>query len=476
MKRMLTMLIAGISVAACVSAPSTEPSQNERTPASLGLDAKPASPIATRWWTDFGDAQLDKLVDDALSDNPVLQVALARMRKAQAELSSVRAQTYPLITGDAAEQREYLSKSYIIPPPYGGTTQWIGTAQASLSWSIDFWGKQKAQVDKARASAGAAALDAAAARLALAGAMVDTYVALSRAFVLNDVAEEAVRQHEAVLRLTASRVKSGLANKAAQSLAEAQLAMERETLLRTASAIELAKHEIAALAGRGADFYATIARPRLRADGLDLPKVIPADLLARRADIQAAKARIAQAAAGREEARKAFYPDINLLAFAGFAAVGLSPMFSASSLTYGAGPAIHLPIFDAGRLRAGLSSATADLDAAVADYNANVLGAVKETADALTQLRALEKRAVQQRIALSAAQDSFRLAQSRYRNGLSPLFDVLDAENTLLAARRQDAAIAADLAQARVALVMALGGGFDADTRLSTSEQESRHE
>src|SRR5262249_51404203 len=156
------------------------------------------------------------------------------------------------------------------------------------------------------------------------------------------------------------------------------------------------------LIGRGADVYGHIARPQLKDGALSLPETLPADLLARRADIQAAQARIDATMAGREVARKAFYPDINLAAFVGFAAIGLSPMFSAQSLTYGAGPAIHLPIFDAGKLRADYAGATAGLDAAVADYNASVVGAVKQTADAVTQLRSLEDQADQQRAALAA--------------------------------------------------------------------------
>jgi NodT family efflux transporter outer membrane factor (OMF) lipoprotein len=475
-KRFAVILLASVSVGACVSAPSTTPSQVEIKPNSLGLGAVQTPAISDAWWTAFGDKQLDDLVTQALAGNPTLQVALARMRSAQSELSSVRAGTYPQITGDAQEQRERFSKSYIIPPPYGGTTQWIGTAQANLSWSLDFWGKQQSQVDKARSEAEAAALDATAARLALAGSVTQAYISLWRAYVLHDVADEAVRQREGVFKLTATRVKSGLENKASEKQAEALLAMEREGAIRARANVDLAEHQIAWLIGRGADIYGHIARPKLADDALALPGSLPADLLARRADIQAARARIEAATAGRDVARKAFYPDINLMAFAGFAAVGLSPMFSAQSLTYGAGPAIHLPIFDAGKLRADYAGATAGLDAAVADYNASVVGAVKETADALTQLRSLQDQAGEQRASLAASEESFRLAQSRYRNGLNPQLNVLDAENTLLQARKAQATIKSDLASQRVTLLMALGGGFGSETRISSANQDTSHE
>jgi len=475
-RRFLVILLASVSVAACVSAPPTTPSQVEIKSGSLGLSGTQTPAISDTWWTAFSDKQLDDLVAQALSGNPSLQVALARMRQAQSELSSVRAGTYPQITGDAQEQRQYFSKSYIIPPPYGGTTQWIGTAQANLSWSLDFWGKQQSQVDKARSEAEAAALDATAARLALAGSVTQAYISLWRAYVLRDVADDAVKQRESVFHLTASRVKSGLENKASEKQSEALLAMEREDLVRAKANVDLAEHQIASLIGRGADVYGHIARPQLAENALALPDTLPADLLSRRADIEAARARIAAAMAGREVARKAFYPDVNLMAFAGFAAIGLSPMFSAQSLTYGAGPAIHLPVFDAGKLRADYAGATAGLDAAVADYNASVVGAVKEAADALTQLRSLQDQAGEQRAALAASEDSFRLAQSRYRNGLNPQLNVLDAENTLLQARRQQATIDSDLAAQRVTLLMALGGGFGSETKISSANQDMSHE
>ena len=203
-----------------------------------------------------------------------------------------------------------------------------------------------------------------------------------------------MKQREGVLALTNTRVKNGLESTAPQKLAQALLATAREDLIGANSNRDLAEHEIAALVGRGADLYGQIARPRLDDGALGLPQALPADLLARRPDIAAAQARIAAAMSGRDVARTAFYPDVNLAAFAGWAAIGLGPMFGSSALTYGAGPALHLPIFDAGKLRADYAGATAALDASVDDYNEAVVTAVKQTADALSQLRSLQGQAV----------------------------------------------------------------------------------
>ena len=472
MKRLLGLMLATTLLAGCVDAPSTVPSQTALKPQSLGLSAAPTPLIADAWWKAFGDPQLDALVDQALKGSPTLQVALARMREAQAQLSVSRASTYPQLTLDGQEQRTHFSSNYIIPPPFGGTMRWYGQVQANLSWSLDLFGKQAAEVDAARSNSEAAALDAEAARLALAGAVTQAYVSLDRAYLLADVAAETVKQREGVLHLTAGRVNSGLDSKASDEQAKALLAIAKEDLIRANAARDLAVHQIAALIGRGADAY-SIVRPNLNRGALALPAVLPADLLARRADIAAAEARIDAATAGRHAAHQAFYPDINLIGAAGFAAIGLSTLFNSGSGQYGIGPAIHLPIFDAGELRAKYAGATAQLDQAVATYNESVVTAVKQAADAITQLQALEGQAAQQGEALRASSASFDLATRRYRSGLSPQLNVLNAEDVLIQAKRQEASIAADLLSARVSLLMALGGGYTPPkTNIASNDQD----
>src|SRR5690348_17715445 len=210
MKKLLAVLLIGTSLTGCVSTPSTIPSEVPLKSEALGLSTAPAPVIADRWWTAFDDRQLGDLVDKALAGSPTLAAAMARVRAAQSQLSESRAATYPQATFDGNVVRERLSKNYIIPPPFGGSTQWVGTLQANLSWSLDFFGKQQAQVDRAKATARAAELDATAARLLLAGSVTQAYIALDRACLLLDVAQEAVKRQEAVLMLTAGRVRAGL--------------------------------------------------------------------------------------------------------------------------------------------------------------------------------------------------------------------------------------------------------------------------
>lgn len=461
MKIAITLLSA-LLLSACVSAPPTTPQATQIASQSLGLSGEAAPHFGDQWWKAFNDPQVDHLAELVLSGNPTLQGALARIRSAQAQLSGARADDLPQVTLDGQEQRLLFSKDYIIPPPFGGTYQWYGQVAANLSWNLDFWGKQAAIIARARDSAKAASLDASAARLALSGALAQSYINLLLAYQENDIALQTVSEREDILRLTEGRFNAGLESASAVEQAKALLALARGDVKRTAAQRDLNVHAIAALTGQGAAAYAAIVRPAPHLDtALPLPMVLPADLLARRPDVLAAQARIEAAAKGREAAHADFYPNINLTALVGFQAIGLSNLLTGDSFTYGAGPAIHLPIFDAGKIRARYAGATAELDAAIADYNGTVLAAVRQTADAMTQVQSLQSQRTDQQDALDSATRALALAETRYKSGLSDQIPMLNAESTLLTSRQQMAALIANSTIQRVTLLLSVGGGFN---------------
>ncbi len=472
-------LLSALLLSACVSAPPTTPQASQIAPQSLGLSGPAAPHFDDAWWRAFHDPQVDHLAELILSGNPTLQGALARIRAAQAQLSGARADDLPQMTLDGQEQRLLFSKDYIIPPPFGGTYQWYGQVAANLSWNLDFWGKQAAIIARAKDSTKAAALDASAARLALSGAMAQSYINLLLAYQDNDIALQTVTEREDILKLTQGRFNAGLESASAVEQAKALLALARVDVKRTAAQRDLNVHAIAALTGQGAAAYANIVRPAPNLDSaLPLPKVLPTDLLARRPDVLAAQARIEAAAKGREAAHADFYPNINITALAGFQAIGLSNLLTGNSFTYGAGPAIHLPIFDAGKIRARYAGATAELDAAIADYNGTVLSAVRQTADAMTQVQSLESQRADQQDAVDSATRALALAETRYKSGLSDQIPMLNAESTLLTAREQMASLIANSTIQRVTLLLSVGGGFtppveDADTKAADADASS---
>jgi NodT family efflux transporter outer membrane factor (OMF) lipoprotein len=474
MKKSVSLLSA-LLLSACVATPPTTPQVAEVKAENLGLTGGPAPHFPAAWWKAFGDPQVDRLAQQVMVGNPTLAGALARMRAAQAQLAVNQAEDLPQVTLEGSEQRTLFSKNYIIPPPFGGTYHWYGSLTTNFSWNLDFWGKQAALIAQAGANANGAALDAQAAQLALGGSFAQTYIKLLLDYQNGDIADQAVAERAEILKISQGRFDAGLENGSAVAQARALLAQARADQLRYAAAREADVHAIAALAGQGAEAYATITRPTPNLDvALPLPDKLPADLLSRRPDILAARARVEAAVQGRAAAKADFYPDINLAAMAGFQSLGLANLLTGGSFTMGIGPAIHLPIFDAGKLRAQYAGATAGLDIAVADYNDAVLNGIKQTADAMTQVKSLAAQAAQQRDAVANAQKAFRIAEDRYRSGLDTQIPMLTAESTLLQARSALAAVTAAAAQQRITLLLTVGGGFEYETPAASAATETK--
>jgi len=465
-------LLSALLLSACVETPPTTPQVMEIKQDALGLTGASAPHTPREWWKAFNDPQVDRLAASVIANNPSLAAAMARMRAAQAELAVNRSEVLPQVTLNGTEQRVLFSKDYIIPPPYGGSYRWYGSVTADLSWNLDFWGKQADLIAKSRHGVEAAALDVEAAHLALSGAFAQAYINLLLNYQYGDIADATLAEREEILKISQGRFNAGLENASAVEQAKSLLAIAKADQLRFDAARETDIHAIAALAGAGAGLYATITRPRPNLDvALPLPQSLPADLLARRPDILAAKARVEAAIKGREAAHADFYPDINLAALVGFQAIGLSNLFTGNSFTMGVGPAVHLPLFDAGKLRAQYARSTADLDVAVADYNGAVVGAIKQAADAMTQVKSLAAQRAQQQDAVNSAERAFRIAEERYRSGLATQLPMLTAESTLLQARQSLVGVVAASAQQRILLLLTVGGGFEPQTPAGQSAE-----
>jgi NodT family efflux transporter outer membrane factor (OMF) lipoprotein len=461
------LLLAGCNVPAV-----TPPLVTEVAPQDLGLGSEPAPPVAEDWWKVFNDPQADRLVVRLLQANPTLQAAMARIRGAEAELAGANSQLSPQVALDGSMQVTRLSDEYILPEPYGGSWRWVSDIQARMRWSLDFWGKQAALIERAGNLAQARRLDVLAARMALAGSFAQAYLGLLVTWQDIDIARQAVEDRRTILDLTRSRADTGLENEAALEQARALLAAAEVDVMAAEADRDLAVHALAALTGQGAAGYADIVRPMANLDSaLALPQALPADLLARRPDIAAARVRISAAMRGREAAHADFYPNIDLTAALGFQAVGPGNLFNMGALTTGVAPAIHLPIFDAGKIRAQYDLAGAELDLAIAEYNSAVLAAVRQTADSLSLVRSLGARRERQQAVMDSATRALSLAEERYRLGLSDQLPVLTAEGLLLQARRQMAALNAQLAAQRVALLLSVGGGVDAVALQQAMEQ-----
>lgn len=475
MKRVIAFpAMAAMLLAGCAAVPHIKPQVAQVQQGALGLDSQTA-PIGADWWTAYGDPQLDTLIQMGLAGNPGLAVAEARVRAAQAEVDVQHSALLPHINGSAQVMRARIGDK-LAPEPIGGSTHNIAIAGANLDWDLDLFGRQRSAVRQAAASVDAARLDTASARLALSVSIAQAYVGLARSERLITVADGFVQTRQDSLRYVQSRIKNQLASQFQLKQAETLLAEAEQARTRATRQRDLLVHALAALVGRGADFYPQITKPTLALDRPPtVPDLLPADLLGRRPDLLAGQARIEVAVQGRKVARAAFLPDINITALAGLASVGLSNFFTGGAGSFSGGAALSLPIFEGGRLRAQYRGATADLDGAVASYNDAVLGAVRESADAITRVRSADEDLTEQGRVVQGLRDTVRLDQVRVQTGLGSQLDAIDSGFRLLEAEQTLVNLQADSLTSRIQLVAALGGGFDPTRPLASAPAPDTH-
>jgi NodT family efflux transporter outer membrane factor (OMF) lipoprotein len=336
-----------------------------------------------------------------------------------------------------------------------------GRVALDLGYELDFWGRNRALLAAARSGVDAAQADRAAARLALAVAVVRAYIQLDLSYELLDVANVQLEQQEKLLELTQQRVGAGLENTARVRQSEGMLALTRAGVAAAEANIDLSRNQLAALVGAGPDRGRDLTRPHLVAPtAIALPATLPVDLLGRRPDVAAARAQVRSAAHGVEAAEADFYPNVNLMAFGGLQSIGLAKLFDGSDWILGVGPAISLPVFNRRQLRGTLETRQAQFDESVGQYNQTLINAVHDVADVVTNWRALEHETTEQQTALDAAQRAYDLTTDRYRAGLDNYISVLSSENQVLLARALRAELDARRLTFSVALVQALGGGY----------------
>jgi NodT family efflux transporter outer membrane factor (OMF) lipoprotein len=306
--------------------------------------------------------------------------------------------------------------------------------------------------------------DRQAARLALSTALARGWFQLQRQASLRAVTEQAIRQRTDVLALAQQRFDAGLDTNAELRQAEALLPAARVDLAQIDESIGLVRNQIAALLGKGPDRGREIGVPQGVASVIvALPASLPAELVGRRPDIVAARWRVEAARGQIAQARAEFYPNIDLVASAGLIALGTSQFVKTGSRNWSGGPALTLPIFEGGRLRAGLAGRNADYDAAVEQYNSAVVDAVKDVADQVIAMQSVNAQLDDQRLARIRTEEAYDVAVTRYRAGLSTYLTVLNAQTSVLQQERADAELRARILDVNVALVRALGGGYRAN-------------
>jgi NodT family efflux transporter outer membrane factor (OMF) lipoprotein len=474
---------ASVLLAGCASTGGLHPTATPADPAYLatqrsfsGVKVYTATWPRQGWWKALGDAQLDKLVDEALADNPDMTLVDARVRAALAAAGAADAARKPTLNAGASAAGARVPP--ILPPLASGHFGVIRYGYLSFKWDLDLWGGKRAAWQAAVGNARAAEVDAQAAHLKLSADVVQAYFQLAGAYAQRNLANEELQRANDFLKLTRKRVANGIDSKFSLARIEAESASDRAHVEAADNAVHSAGLVLAALLGAGPDRALSIERPALPAiPALALPSDLPADLLGRRPDVVAARWRVEAAGHDIKAAKTKFLPNIGISSLAGLLAPSSLNLLSLQNRFYTISPALSLPIFEGGALRANLAGKDAARDIAVAQYNQTLVHAINQVAGRVEDLQSLSAQVQDAKDARASAEDAYTLAMKRYRAGVGNYLEALSVRQELIAAEQQLASLQARRVGAWATLNEALGGGFqpaaDAPSLATAPQPES---
>lgn len=423
------------------------------------------------WWHSLGDPDLDRLIETTLQGNPSLQAADARLEQARAISGLTESSLWPGLSASLSSTRERFSEHGLVPPPYAGSVRNINDLQLAGHWEIDFFGKNREALRAAVGELRASEAEHQASRQLLASNVARSYYNLARLLAQRDLAEQRQTQRRDLAELVERRFKAGLDTRVELELAQGALPENARDIASLDEQIALARHALAALTGQVPEAADKLA-PRLPdSPPLTVPVALPIDLLGHRADIAAARWRVESANHGLASARAMFYPNVDLRGFTGLSAIGYTNWLKSASSQPGIGLAVSLPIFDADRLRSQYRGAAAYVDNSVAAYNGALLDALRDVADQLSSLQALETQQQRQAAAQESTQKAYDLALQRYRAEISDRLNVLNVETQLLAQKRISIDLQARRIDTGIRLIHALGGGFQAEPDAAATDR-----
>ncbi len=431
------------------------------SPLAVG-DWKTAQPKAADGsanpWALFGDATLERLIADAATANQTVAQAEANYRASRAAVRLARSALYPTLGASVGASR---SRVPVSTSRNAAIIENAHTVTLEASWEPDLWGGVRRSIEAADATAQSTGALLAAARLSVQAEVADNYLNLRINDELHDLLARDVDAYERALRLSQAQFKAGVVSRSDVALATAQLKSTQSLLTDTFASRALYEHAIALLLGKApADF--TLPPAPLDARLPAIPVGLPSDLLERRPDIASAERNAAAANAQIGVAKAAYYPLATLTASGGDSLASLGRFFTVPGRVWTLGASLAQTIFDGGARHATTDRAIATYDAAVAAYRQTVLSGFGEVEDNLATLRVLEQEQGTDDDAVTASRDAERIATSQYRAGTTTYLSVVTAQNAALTNERTAVALRGRRFTASVALIRAIGGGWDA--------------
>ncbi|WP_205171221.1 MdtP family multidrug efflux transporter outer membrane subunit [Burkholderia sp. LMG 13014] len=432
--------------------------------------AKDGWPSA-RWWTRYGDPQLDALVGRALADSPTMAIARTRVSQAKADVDLVKSGTGLQVGALASVDRERVSGNGFLgaysgnEPLIGATGPWYteGIVGLGASLDIDIWGKARAQVAAALGVHNARVVETSAVELELSADVVQLYYGIQTTYRLIELLQKLQDVATFSLNAHAARAARGLEPQTQTEVARAQQLATARQSVAARGRITQQREALRALIGAGPDDLAEIRPVPLPAPPSALPATLSYELLARRPDLQAMRWYVEASFDKIDAAKAAFYPSFDIKAFFGVNALHLADLFTHASQQINLVPGLTLPIFDGGRLNANLGNARTASNLLILQYNQSVLNAVRDVATSGSRLQDLDAEAALQTEKIRAVTFTQDSAEAHYQRGLASQLTAVEARQAVIQERIALLDIDGRRIGQDIALAKALGGGYRSD-------------
>ena len=443
------------------------PSQSKETgdwTVAQPADAK----LRGKWWEIFNDSELNALEEQLDINNQNIKQFFENFMEARAVVREARAQYFPTLAVAPSFNRSRTSGNLNTAPV---NTSGTGTAAKQLqstvyslpleaSWEPDLWGKVRNTVHQAQYAAQVSAADLENERLTEQASLAEYFFEIRGQDQLQKIFDDTVAADQKAYDLTRALYEAGIDDQISVVEAETTLQSAQAGATNVGIARAQYEHAIAVLLGQAASNFSIPVKPMTVAPP-PIPVGVPSELLERRPDVAAAERTMAQANAAIGIAYAAYYPNLTLTAEGGFESSSFQHWLSWPSRFWSIGGSIPEVIFDAGLRRATVQQYVATYNADLASYRQTVLSAFQQVEDSLAEVRILSKQIQQEQQAVDSAQTFLKLEQARYDTGVDPYIDVLIAQTTVLADQQTLNGLQVQQMTSAVALVEALGGGWD---------------
>lgn len=451
-KPLLTLLATAILLSGCSLAPTFEEPELQ-LPAHWGTPVERGLPLTPDWWTLFGSSELNRLMQQARSGNLDLATAMSRVRQADIQARIAGAALLPSLNGNLGGTRSDIE---------GGSSSTRYSAGLSASYELDVWGRNRDSRDSSALSARATAYERDSVALTVSASVATSYFKVLELRERLRLAEENLANAERVMAMVDAKVRLGAGTELDRVQQQTLVEQRRAALPALRQQVATAETALALLLGEAPQGIAARIEAASLHD-LTLPDPVaaglPSELLLRRPDLRRAETQLRAANANIGVARAALFPSISLSASASLQDAALSGLDSAGLAT-SFGASLLQPIFRGGALRGQVALSEERYAELVASYRQTILTALKDVEDALVTVREGQLQYASQRQVLANAERSFQLAEAQYRAGATDLLTVLNAQQTLFAARDTFLQNTSAQLQNQVALFKALGGGF----------------